>query len=246
MGKQMVRTVNLTKKYGEFTAVNGLNLEVDRGEIFGLIGPNGAGKTTTIRMLMGILKATDGTAYINDLDCFRQRAEVMRSVGYLPDEPTYYTYLRGRELIQFAGEMHGLTKSDINQRAGELVERLDLDQALEEFPMNYSTGMKKKLGLILALLHDPDLLILDEPINGLDPYAIRTVYKIIQEEAEIGRSVFFSTHLLDQAEKLCTRVGIFFKGQLAALGSLEELKGIDSQMKTLEDVFFKVTAEPTL
>lgn len=231
----------LSKRYGTFDAVSDLNLQVPPGELFALLGPNGAGKTTTIRMLMGILRPTSGTARIAGFDCFQDRVEVKHRVGYLPDEPVFYDYLRGRELLRFVGEMHGLDAAEIGRRSGPLVERLGLGDAMEEFAMNYSKGMKKKLALLCAMLHDPALLILDEPTNGLDPYATRTLIEIVKEKAAQGKTVFFSTHLLDQAEKLCHRVGIVYKGKLAASGTLEELRTGLSKGGSLEEIFFSVT-----
>ena len=232
----------LSKRYGDFTAVDGLDLTVPPGEIFALLGPNGAGKTTTIRMLMGILEPTAGSARIDGRDCFRDRAEVKRSVGYLPDEPVFYDYLRASEIIRFVGEMHGLRACEIDEAALPLVERLGLREDLDEFATNFSKGMKKKLATVCALLHDPRLLILDEPTNGLDPFATCTMHEFIREMAAAGKSIFFSTHLLDQAEKLCHRVGIVHKGKLAAVGRLDELRNRLTAGGSLEDVFFAVTA----
>ena len=237
----MVQLEGLQKRYGDFEAVSGIDLEVQPGEIFALLGPNGAGKTTTIRMMMGILQPTGGGARIAGRDCFSERAEVMRAVGYLPDEPTFYDYLRGREILRFVGEMHGLEPQEADRRTGALVERLGLGDDLEEYAVNYSKGMKKKLAITCALLHEPSLLILDEPTNGLDPYATRTFHAIIREAAEAGKSVFFATHLLDQAERLCHRVGIIHKGKLAAVGQLDELRDRLAPGGSLEEIFFSVT-----
>src|SRR5580692_11144734 len=156
----LVEIANLSKTYGDFSAVKHLSLSVTYGQIFALLGPNGAGKTTTIRMLMGILAPSSGSATIDQLDCFRDRVEVKRRVGYLPDEPVFYDYLRGREIIRFSGEMHGLRREEVEERTKPLLEQLDLSEALEEFAVNYSKGMKKKLALICAMIHDPALLIL--------------------------------------------------------------------------------------
>lgn len=232
----------LSKRYGDFAAVTDLSLTLNAGEILALLGPNGAGKTTTIRMLMGILEPSSGTARVQGLDCFRERARVMRSVGYLPDEPVFYDYLRGREILRFAAEMRGLSPGEAASLHGPLLERLELADALEEFAANYSKGMKKKLALILALVHDPELLILDEPTNGLDPFAVRSLLEIVRERAAAGAAVFYSTHLLDQAERLCHRAGILARGRLAALGTLEELRGSLREGGTLEEIFFQVAA----
>jgi ABC-2 type transport system ATP-binding protein len=192
-------------------------------------------------MLMGILQPSTGSAKIRGLDCFSDRVEVMRLVGYLPDEPVFYDYLRGGEIIRFIGEMHGFTKVEIGQRTGGLLERLELAEAVNEFAVNYSKGMKKKLALICAMLHDPALLILDEPTNGLDPFATRTLHEIMREKVAEGRTVFFSTHLLDQAERLCSRMAIIHRGRLAAAGSLTELRANLPPQSTLEEVFFALT-----
>ncbi|MBI3828359.1 MAG: ABC transporter ATP-binding protein [Planctomycetes bacterium] len=239
----MVEIRGLTKQYGEFVAASDIRLSVPRGELFALLGPNGAGKTTTIRMLMGILKPTSGSAQIDGLDCFADRVEVKRRVGYLPDEPIFYDHLRGREILRFVGEMHGFDAREIDARAKPLLERFELADATEEYAVNYSKGMKKKLALICAVLHDPLLLIFDEPTNGLDPYATRTLHEFVREKVAAGKTVFFSTHLLDQAEKLCHRIGIVYKGRMAAVGTLAELRAKVAQNSSLEEIFFSVTSE---
>jgi ABC-2 type transport system ATP-binding protein len=230
----------LTKFYGSFTAVDSVSFSIGTGEIFSLLGPNGAGKTTTIRMLMGILKPSAGTAAIGGLDCFSQRAAVKRLVGYLPDDPIFYDYLTGREILRFVGEMHGFARSEIAPRYEPIVARLELADALDEYAVNYSSGMKKKLALVAALLHDPPFLILDEPTNGLDPFATRAVHEIMKAKAGEGKSIFFSTHLLDQAEKLSTRVGILYKARLTAVGRLDELRAEFKEGGSLEEIFFSV------
>ena len=239
----LVEINELSKSYGGFVAVDNLTLSVPRGQIFALLGPNGAGKTTTIRMLKGILVPTSGCAKIDGLDCFKQRVEVKRKVGYLPDEPVFYDFLRGREIISFSGEMHGLSNDEIENRTRPLLAQLDLTEALDEFAVNYSKGMKKKLALVCAMLHDPALLILDEPTNGLDPFATRALHEIIRAKAAEGRTIFFSTHLLDQAEKLCTQIAIIAKARLVALGTLGELRERLSSDSSLEEIFFSVASD---
>jgi ABC-2 type transport system ATP-binding protein len=241
--RSLVELERLTKTYGEFCAVRELSLSVAYGQIFALLGPNGAGKTTTIRMLMGILAPSSGCAKIDGLDCFRDRVEVKRRVGYLPDEPVFYDYLRGSEIIRFSGEMHGLSREEIKRRTHPLLEQLELTEALGEFAVNYSKGMKKKLALVCAMLHDPALLILDEPTNGLDPFATRALHEIVRAKAAAGRTIFFSTHLLDQAEKLCTQIAIMAKGRLVAHGTLADLRARLSSDSSLEEIFFSVAGE---
>jgi ABC-2 type transport system ATP-binding protein len=239
----MIEFQCLTRTYGDFTAVQPLSLTVQRGEVFGFLGPNGAGKTTTIRMMMGILVPSGGRALINGLDCHAQRAEVQHHVGYLPDNPIYYDFLRGREILQFVAEMHGMGRKEASSQAVHMLTEFGLEEVVNEFAVNYSMGMKKKLGLACALIHDPEVLILDEPINGLDPRAARDVQERLKQAAAAGKTIFMSTHLLDMAEKVCTRVGIIHRGELVATGTLAELRERVDQNASLEEVFLKVTKE---
>ncbi|MEC8651045.1 MAG: ABC transporter ATP-binding protein [Planctomycetota bacterium] len=236
----------LTKIFGSHTAVDGLTLQVDRGEILALLGPNGAGKTTTIRMLMGILSASSGAASICGLDCFAAREQVMSLVGYLPDEPMFYEHLRGGEIARFCGRMRGMTDGVVTKRLDELSQRLAFADALDEYAVNYSMGMRKKLALACAMLHEPELLVLDEPTNGLDPVVTRTLLEMVRELADSGTAVFYSTHLLEQAEKLCDRVAIVHDGRLAALGAPDALRRDLAAGGSLEDVFFQIARDPEL
>jgi ABC-2 type transport system ATP-binding protein len=238
----MIELDGLSKRYGEFTALGGLDLRVERGEIFALLGPNGAGKTTTMRILMGFLKPSAGHARIAGLDCFEHRVELKRKVGYLPDEPVFYDYLRGSEIVDFSGDMHGLERDVIRERATPLIERLELGDALADFAVNYSRGMKKKLALVCALLHRPELLILDEPTSGLDPLASRRLNELVVEYQGQGATILLSSHLLDQVERLCQRMAIVSGGRIAAAGTLTQLLGERAAGGTLEDVFFAVTS----
>ena len=237
----MIELVGLRKQYGSFVAVRDLSLSVQQGTVFGFLGPNGAGKTTTIRMLMGILVPTAGAATIGGLDCQHDRIEVKRRVGYLPDAPIFYDFLRGREILQFVGEMHGQSLGEAAANAARLLDELALAEAAEEFAINYSMGMKKKLGLACALMHDPPVLILDEPTNGLDPRAAREVQDRLRRSSAEGKTIFLSTHLLDMAERLCSRVGIIYQGELVAQGTHQELRARLVPGGSLEEVFLKVT-----
>jgi ABC-2 type transport system ATP-binding protein len=230
----------LSKRYGDFVAVDALDLTVARGELFALLGTNGAGKTTTLRMLMGILRASAGSARVAGLDCFVDRVEVKRKVGYLPDEPAFQDYLRGRELVRFVGQMHGLSDRQIEQRAAPMVERLELDDAMDEFAVNYSRGMKKKLALVCALLHEPALLILDEPTSGLDPVAMRRLNELLLARVREGMTVLLSSHQLDHVQALCDRIAILSVGRLAAVGTLAELRTRASAESSLEEIFFAI------
>ena len=237
----MIEFQSLTKTYGSFEAVKPLSLTVRRGEVFGFLGPNGAGKTTTIRMMMGILAPSAGRVLIDGLDCHADATEVKRRVGYLPDNPIFYDFLRGREILQFVAEMHGFKRPEAEKRALAMLSEFGLDEVTEEFAVNYSMGMKKKLGLACALIHSPSVLILDEPINGLDPRASRDVQGRLLAAAANGTTIFVSTHLLDMAEKLCDRVGIIHRGALAATGTLDEIRAHASADGSLEEVFLKIT-----
>ncbi|HEY5798816.1 MAG TPA: ABC transporter ATP-binding protein [Burkholderiaceae bacterium] len=239
----MIEFLGLSKRYGAYDAVRDLRLSVARGEVFGFLGPNGAGKTTTIRMMMGILVPSAGAVRIDGLDCHTDSAEVKRHVGYLPDNPIFYDYLRGREVLQFVAEMHGCPRREAMTRADAMLREFGLDEVSEEFAVNYSMGMKKKLGLACAVMHDPAVLILDEPINGLDPRASREVQERLLAAAARGKTVFVSTHLLDMAEKLCDRVAIIHRGALVATGTLDDIRAATSASGTLEELFLQLTDE---
>ncbi len=243
MPDALLSVAGLAKRYGDFAAVTDLSLEVPAGTILALLGPNGAGKTTTIRMLIGQLRPSAGSATVAGLDCFAARDQVMRLTGYLPDEPVFHDYLTGRELLGFVGGLHGLTAAGIRARAEPLVARLGLASALDDYAVNYSRGMKKKLALAMALLHRPRLLILDEPANGLDPYAARELLALVREQAAEGATVVFSTHLLEQAERISDRAAILAHGRLVAEGAIAELRQRAAAGGSLEEVFFAVTRD---
>lgn len=239
----LIELKNLTRYYGQTIAVAGINLIVQEGEVVALLGPNGAGKTTTLRMLVGQLRPTRGNARIGGNDCFSARAAVMRITGYVPDEPIFHDYLSGRELLRFVGGLHGLTGTQITETASYWVERLNLGEAINDYAVNYSRGMKKKLALALALLHKPRLLILDEPANGLDPFATRILLELLTEQAAAGTAILFSTHLLDQAEKISHRAVIIARGQLVAEGTIDDLRSQAASGGNLEQAFFALTTD---
>lgn len=240
-----IKIEGLSKTYGDFAAVKDLSFAARPGEVFGFLGPNGAGKTTTIRMLMGILVPTAGSATIGGFDCQRERTEVARRTGYVPDNPVFYDYLRGREVVEFVAEMHGFSRREAKERSERMVCEFGLAEAGDDYAVNYSTGMKKRLGLACALVHEPRVLILDEPTNGLDPRASREVQDKIGRLASSGVTVLLSTHLLDMAERICNRVAIIHRGNLAACGAPQELRAHGGEGGNLEDVFLALT-EPDL
>jgi len=233
----------ITKSFGSKIALRDVTFAVPSGQICGLLGPNGAGKTTLFRLLMGILKATEGTLLIDGLDAFEDRVAVKRLIGFLPDEPVFYSYLSGQEVLELSAAMHGLNPSDTLGRLTPTIKKLRLSDDLANYAEDYSRGMKKKLGLLLAMLHQPKLLVLDEPTNGLDVESTHLFYDLISETAQQGTTVLFSTHLMDHVTKLCSHAVIINEGTVIAKGSLEELRAAH-QDASLEDIFLKLTSRP--
>ena len=240
----LVRVDKVKKSFGPKVALRNVSFSVPAGQLCGLLGPNGAGKTTLFRLLMGILKATKGTLSIDSLDSFEDRVAVKRLVGFLPDEPVFYSYLSGREVLELSAAMHGLNVKEAMDRMYPLSVRLQLSEDLDTYAEDYSRGMKKKLGLLLSLLHQPKLLILDEPTNGLDVESTYLFYDLMLEESQRGTTVLFSTHLMDQVAKLCSHAVIINKGQLVAKGSLNELRSTFDESESLEQIFLRLTSRP--
>jgi len=240
----LVHIDGVTKSFGDKIALKNITFSVPSGQICGLLGPNGAGKTTLFRLLMGILKATEGALLIDGHDAFEKRVEVKRLIGFLPDEPVFYSYLSGREILELSAAMHGLDVGATMTRITPVIARLRLAEDINHYAEDYSRGMKKKLGLLLAMLHEPKLLVLDEPTNGLDVESTHLFYDLILDEAKQGTTVLFSTHLMDHVTKLCSHAVIINEGTLVARGSLAELRSTFGEA-TLEDVFLKLTARPS-
>jgi ABC-2 type transport system ATP-binding protein len=243
----VIETHDLTKSFGAKTAVRGVSLRVEAGEVMGFLGPNGSGKTTTIRLLMGLLRPSSGRASILGRDCHADAVALKRDVGYLPDEPFLYPYLSGLEILELVAGLHGFPRDESRRRAGALAERLGLGAAAGAYSVTYSLGMKKRLALAMALIHTPRVLIMDEPTNGLDPKGAREMRSTIAELAAEGRTIFLSTHLLDAAEKLCHRVAIIRDGALQAVGAPVELRARfqTTADTTLEELFLRVTEGAT-
>jgi ABC-2 type transport system ATP-binding protein len=238
----MIRMVGVEKRYGTFQALHPLDLEVHTGEVFGFLGPNGAGKTTTIRMLSGVLIPTRGTIHIDGVDIVEEPVKSRRRVGYIPDRPYLYDKLTAREFLAFVGGIYGLEPEQIRSRGDLLLDEHGLLERADELVEAYSHGMKQRLVLSASLLHDPRLLIVDEPMVGLDPHGARRIKARFREVADSGRTVFLSTHSLDTAQEVCDRVGILFKGRLVALGPVDELLA-DRGSADLEEVFMTITEE---
>jgi ABC-type multidrug transport system ATPase subunit len=241
--RPLVSVDDLVKTFGDKRALSGVTFSVPTGQICGLLGPNGSGKTTLFRVMMGILKATAGRLTIDGLDAFEDRVELKRSIGFLPDEPAFYAYLSARETLQLSAAMHGLDVAAAMAQVQPLMDRMLLTAEIDNFAEEYSRGMKKKLGLLLALLHRPKLLILDEPTNGLDVEATHLFYELIVDIAAQGTTVLFSTHLMDQVARLCSHVVVINRGTLIAMGGIDELRTAHGE-KSLEDVFRELTQAP--
>jgi ABC-2 type transport system ATP-binding protein len=241
--QQAIHAVGLTKSFGAVAAVSGLDLEVERGEIFGFLGPNGAGKSTTIRMLTGLLVPSGGSARVAGYDVVGEPIQVKARIGYLAENPYAYEKLTGAEFLRFIADLFQVDRAEAADRATRLLERLGLRADADKLVEGYSRGMRQKLGLIAALLHEPEVLFLDEPTSGLDPRSARIVKDLLTELSDQGRTVFLSTHVLATAEQMCDRVGIIARGRLVAVGSLAQLRKTSRSHGSLEDIFLELTAE---
>ena len=219
MSEQAIVLNELTKHYGKHRGINNLSFSVNQGEFFGFIGPNGAGKSTTIRNLMGLIRPTGGSASIFDLDCHSKASVIARDVGYLPSENSYYENMKVRELLQYTADLYGM---DCKTKMKELADRLNLD--LSRKIADLSLGNKKKVGIVSAIMTSPKLIIMDEPTSGLDPLIQQAFYDILKEENSRGATVFFSSHVLSEVQKLCDRVAILKEGQLIGIQSIKELR----------------------
>jgi ABC-2 type transport system ATP-binding protein len=240
----MIKLINLTKHYGKLAAVDGLNLDVPAGQIFGFLGPNGAGKTTTIRVMMGILKATSGQVLLDGHDVVTEALKAKAISGFIPDRPFIYEKLSGYEFLEFVGKLHRVEPSRLNARIAELLDRLELSYWKDELVESYSHGMKQRLVVCAALVHEPRILIVDEPMVGLDPKGARTLKDLFANLAGNGITIFMSTHSIGVAEEICHRIGIIQKGRLIACGPMAELHSqAAGNHGNLESVFLELTRE---
>jgi ABC-2 type transport system ATP-binding protein len=236
----IIRTENLTRRFGELTAVDRLDLEVPRGIIFGFLGPNGAGKSTTINMLTGLLPPTAGEAWVGGFHVHQDALEVKRRIGVMPEGLSLYERLSATEQIELVARLHGLHSAEIARRIPPLLDVLELEDSADKMILDYSHGMRKKTALACALVHAPEVLFLDEPFEGIDPISTRAIKEVLRDMVDRrGTTVFFSTHVMELAERFCDQVGIINKGQLAGMGSIPELRahaGLADDAP-LEDVF---------
>ncbi len=237
----MISIKQVTKKFGDFKAVDDLTVDILSGEIFGFLGPNGAGKTTTIKMMTGILSPNEGDIVINGYSIVKEPLEAKRQFGFVPDSPDLFLRLKGIEYLNFIGDVYEVDSETRQQRIMELTKKLEIDDALNDRLITYSHGMRQKIIIIGALLHQPKVWILDEPLTGLDPRSSAVLKEMMNEHVSKGNTVFFSTHVLDTAEKICDRVGIINKGKLIFVGSLQEMREHASENKSLERMFLEMT-----
>ncbi len=240
----MIEIKNLTKKYVDFPAVSNLNLSIQKGEIFGFIGPNGAGKTTTIKMIGGVLEPTTGSIMIAGINMKDHPEKAKSKIGFIPDRPYLYEKLTGMEFLKFVADLYGVDSDIFSKKAGQHLKMFSLLDWSNELIESYSHGMKQRLIMAAALLHDPEVIIVDEPMVGLDPVAIMMVKDLFRNLAKQGVTVFMSTHTLKIAEDICDRIGIIHKGHLIATGTTEDLQR-EAQISDadLEQVFLNLTMD---
>ncbi|HEX7938604.1 MAG TPA: ABC transporter ATP-binding protein [Gemmatimonadaceae bacterium] len=240
----MIKISKLVKKYGDFTAVNGVDLDVPRGELFGFLGPNGAGKTTTLRMIAGILRPTAGSVEIGGVNIANDPIAAKMKLGFIPDRPFIYEKLTGGEFLRFVAGLYEQEGAQVEHRARELLALFDLEEWRDELVESYSHGMRQKLIISSAFVHRPEVIVVDEPMVGLDPKAARILKDLFREYTHRGHTIMMSTHTLEVAESLCQRIGIIQGGKIRALGTMAELRSSAAGGGGgLEDIFLKLTGE---
>ena len=241
----MIEIVDVSKKYGPKVAVQNLNLAVPPGELFAFLGPNGAGKTTTIKMLCGLLFPTTGTVTVGGFDLTTHGDQARQLISYVPDLPFLYEKLSGREFLQFIADLYGLDRDLGRERIAEVIGLFHLEPFVDDLTERYSHGMRQRTVFAAALVHEPKLLIADEPTVGLDPKSVRELKTLLRKLADSGVTVFLSTHTLDIAQELADRIGIIDHGRLLACGTMADLRTKAARDGTLEDLFLKITEEAT-
>jgi ABC-2 type transport system ATP-binding protein len=239
----VIELIDVTKKYGSHCAVDAISLSVAPGELFAFLGPNGAGKTTTIKLIAGLLRPTAGEVRVCGRTIGLDGVAARARIAYVPDSPFLYEKLTGREFLRFVGEMYDVPPDAFKQRFGVLTDRLGVEPFLDRMIETYSHGMKQRVVLTSALIHDPQVLLIDEPMVGLDPKTVRSVKDLMREMTDAGRTVFMSTHTLEVAEAVADRIGIIHRGILVTVGTLAELRERASQQTSLEDIFLGLTAD---
>ncbi|MFX1321914.1 MAG: ABC transporter ATP-binding protein [Promethearchaeota archaeon] len=243
---EVIVVKDLKKFFSDVKAVNGISFNVHQGEVFGLLGPNGAGKTTTIKLLLGLLEPNEGEMSVFGMNPERDEVEIKRRIGYVSEEPLIFKSLTPKDLFNFITSVRKLDEVKTTELVREYLESLEALEYYDQLIATLSHGNKQKLQLVAAIIHEPDLLILDEPIAGLDAKSVRVVKSILELHTQRGGSVLFSTHIMEIAQELCDRIGIIHKGKMVGIGTLEELrKQADKLGATLEDVFLRLTEQDT-
>lgn len=238
----MLKLINLTKKFGNFVAVNNITLEIPEGDFFGFLGQNGAGKTTTIKMITGLYSPTEGSVHIGGFDIQKNPLEAKNLIGYIPDQPFLYEKLTGREFLYFCGGLYNIRKKLLNFKIDETIEQLKIEKWVDKRTEEYSQGMKQRIAIASALLHNPKLIVIDEPMVGLDPQSAFIVKNVLKQKAAEGAAIFMSTHSLNIAEEVCSRIGIIKDGQMIFEDRkeiVEDILGTDHQ--NLESLFLQLT-----
>ncbi|MCU0623290.1 MAG: ABC transporter ATP-binding protein [Gemmatimonadaceae bacterium] len=239
----MIELRKLTKRYGDFTAVNAIDLTVPPGELFGFLGPNGAGKTTTLRLIAGILQPTSGTVHIGGVDLHANPRQAKAKLGFIPDRPFIYEKLTGSEFLRFVAGLYGQDGPQVEHRGRELLALFDLDEWRDELVESYSHGMRQKLIIASAFIHRPAVIVVDEPHVGLDPKSMKILRELFREYVNRGHTIMMSTHTLEVAETMCDRIGIIAGGVIAACGTMQDLRAGASEGGSLEQIFLKMTGE---
>jgi ABC-2 type transport system ATP-binding protein len=237
----MILTEHLTKRYGGLTAVNDLSLNIPQGQFFAFLGPNGAGKTTTIKLLAGLLKPTSGRALVGGYDIHKEPVQARQALSYVPDMPFLYDKLEPMEFMVFVGQLYGMERTEVVRAGDELFEMFGLDEIRRQMIEALSHGTRQRLVIAAALLHQPKVIIIDEPMVGLDPRSARLVKNVLKQRSRAGVTVFLSTHVLHIAEELADQVGILHRGKLVAVGTIDELREVSGEKGELEDAFLALT-----
>lgn len=244
MQETAIKLSNLSKSYRNHPAVKSICIDIPKGELFGFLGPNGAGKTTTIKMLTGLLEPTGGTAEIHGINMWDKPLEAKKRIAYVPDQPNLYPKLTGMEYIQFIASVFRIPKDTFQEKTEELLRIFGLTERANELIESYSHGMKQKIAICGALVHEPDVLFLDEPTVGLDPKSARNLKDLLTKLCNQGMTAFISTHILEIAEKMCDRIGIILDGDIIALGTMDELRQHEGETEeSLEDIFLELTGD---
>lgn len=240
----MLTLKNLTKIFNSFTVVDNINLSIHKGELFGFLGPNGAGKTTTIKMIVGLLSPTSGNIFLNDIDVWENPIQSKMKIGYIPDQPFLYDKLTGREFLYFSGGLYKLRKEAIKEKINELTETLKIGSWIDKRTEEYSQGMKQRIVIASAFLHNPELIVIDEPMIGLDPQTAYLVKSFFVEQVKNGKTIFMSTHSLNIVEEICSSVGIINKGKIIFHDSIKSLENmIEKKNNNFEELFIELTNE---